>query len=354
MWKPPSDPMVKPSPTKSVTMASPPVKVSATTTPIPKPTEDGSSLVAKTTAPTRSSSDSQARGAPVRKRIPIKIIDDEVPGADKSAPSGTATSSIRGSRKIEELHSEAPPADPAKAAPEIIAKPSPTPLQAPPEDLSAFLTEISSQPVSEMKSKTGSSSKAANTSDQSRTVRVGGGIWKKDGDNRAVLAERVLERAPPKQVAPLDQGGDGVQSSTNVSNARSTMVKSAKPPPSRPGTFFELEREWRACEDVDDRWQLLKVCPVSVGPFAYSSQCRLQTIPATEFVGIFKSLLEPPFLTSMLDTFKVLLVNDQTLKPVLGQYFKALQRVPRFDTLALFLSPSEAQILKDVQELLKV
>lgn len=56
----------------------------------------------------------------------------------------------------------------------------------------------------------------------------------------------------------------------------------------------------------------------------------------------------------MLETFKVLLVKDQTLKPELGQYFEALQRVPRFDTLTLFLSPSEAQILKDVQELLKV
>ena len=263
MWKPPSDPIVKPSPTKSVTVTSPPVKVSATTTPVPKPTEDSSSLAAKTTMPTRSSSDSQAHGAPVRKRIPIKIIEDEAPRADKSAPSGIATSSIKGSRKIEELHSEASPVDPAKTAPEMIAKPSPVSLQAPPEDLSAFLTEISSQPVSEMKSKAGSpSSKATNTGDQSRTVRVGGGIWKKDGDNRAVLAERVLERAPPKQVAPGDRGGDEVQGSSNISNARSTMVKSAKRPPSRPATFFELEREWKACEDVDDQWQLLKVCPV--------------------------------------------------------------------------------------------
>lgn len=89
-------------------------------------------------------------------------------------------------------------------------------------------------------------------------------------------------------------------------------------------------------------------------PFPYSSKCRLQTIPVAEFVGIFKDLLEPPFLTSMLETFKALLVNDQKLKQVLGQYFIALQRVPRFETLALFLSPSEAQILKDVQELLKV
>ncbi len=271
MWKPPSDPMVKPSPTKSGTVTSPPVKVSATTTPIPKPTEDGSSPAVKTTTPIRSSSDGQARGAPVRKRIPINIIDDEAPEGDKSAPSGIATSSssIKGSRRIEELHSEAAPADPAKAAPKGIAKPSPVSTQGPPEDLSAFLKEISSQPVSEskMKAKAGSSSSKAanNTSDQRRSqvVRVGGGIWKKDDDNRAVLAERVLERAPPKQVAPGVRGGDEVQSSANVSNALSAIVKSAKPPrSSRPATLFELEREWKACEDVDDRWQLLKVCPV--------------------------------------------------------------------------------------------
>ena len=59
-------------------------------------------------------------------------------------------------------------------------------------------------------------------------------------------------------------------------------------------------------------------------------------------------------MTSLLETFKALLVQDQRLKHVLAQYFDALQRVPRFDTLALFLSPPEAQILKDVQELLKV
>ena len=270
MWKPPSDPMVKPSPTKSVTVTSPPVKVSTTTTPIPKPTEGGSSPGAKTTTPTRSSSDSQGRSAPVRKRIPIKIIDDEAPGGDKSAPSGVATSnrSIKGSRKIEELPSEAAPADPAKAAPKGTAKLSPVSTQAPPEGLSAFLTEISSQPVSESEMKadacTFPSKAANNTSDQRRShvVRVGGGIWKKGDDNRAVLAERVLERAPPKQVAPRVRGGNEVQSAANVSNASSTVVKSAKPRrSSRPATLFELEREWKACEDADDRWQLLKVCP---------------------------------------------------------------------------------------------
>jgi hypothetical protein len=88
--------------------------------------------------------------------------------------------------------------------------------------------------------------------------------------------------------------------------------------------------------------------------FPYHLNAALQTIPAAEFVGIFKNSLDPPFLTSMLETFKDLLVNDQTLKQELGQYFNALQRVPRFDTLTLFLSSSEAQTLKDVQELLKV
>jgi len=301
MWKPPSDPKVKPSSAKSVTATSPPVKVSATTKVIPIPTEDGSSPVAKTATPTRPSSDSQARGTPMRKRIPIKIIEDEAPGADKSAPSGISTSSIKGSRRIEEIQqsSTADPA-PTQVAPKGIAKPSPVspvPLQAPPEELSAFLTEVSSRPaVSEnaeiMKAKTGSSSSKAttttttNTGDQSRFVRVGGGgIWKKGSDNRAVLAERVLERAPPKQqqqqqTAPSrDRGDDGeVQSFVNGStgNATSVMVNAAKPPPSkpsrpsRPATLFEFERAWKACEGVDDRWQLLQVCPVSVSVLGLS------------------------------------------------------------------------------------
>jgi hypothetical protein len=97
-------------------------------------------------------------------------------------------------------------------------------------------------------------------------------------------------------------------------------------------------------------------------PYPYSSHVNAapspplpqQTVPATELVGIFKNSLDPPFLTSMLETFKDLLVNDPTRKPVVGQYFNALRRVPRFDTLALFLSSSEAQTLKDVQELLKM
>jgi len=56
----------------------------------------------------------------------------------------------------------------------------------------------------------------------------------------------------------------------------------------------------------------------------------------------------------MLETFKDLLVNDQTLKQTVGEYFNALQHVPRFDTLTLFLSSTEAQTLKDVQKLLEV
>ena len=304
MWKPPSGPMAKPSPTKSVTATSPPVKVSATTTVAPIPTKDGSSPVTQTTTPTSSSPDSQARGALVRKRIPIKIIDDGAPGADKSAPSGIATSNIKGSRNIEELQSKVSPVDPAQTIPKGTATLSPVSLQAPPppEELSAFLTEVSSQPVSGMgmgmKAKTGSSSsnKVTNTStstntntgdqSQSRTVRVGGGIWKKESDNRAVLAERVLElerTPPPQRVAPRDRGGGEVRSSVSVSdanananvnananahaNTRSTLAKSTMRPPSRPVTLFELEREWKACEGVEDRWRLLRVCmPVSPSP----------------------------------------------------------------------------------------
>ena len=121
----------------------------------------------------------------------------------------------------------------------------------------------------------------ASDQSQSRTVRVGGGIWKKESDNRAVLAERVLEleRTPllPQRAAPRDRGGGEVRSSVSVpntnananananANTRSTTVKSTMPPPSRPVTLFELERDWKACEGVEDRWRLLKVCmPVSL------------------------------------------------------------------------------------------
>jgi SpoVK/Ycf46/Vps4 family AAA+-type ATPase len=68
-------------------------------------------------------------------------------------------------------------------------------------------------------------------------------------------------------------------------------------------------------------------------------------------------------LTSILETFEDLLVhehdhdndndNDQILKRAVGDYFAVLRRVPRFDTLTLFLSPSEEQRLKNVQKLLE-
>jgi len=88
--------------------------------------------------------------------------------------------------------------------------------------------------------------------------------------------------------------------------------------------------------------------------FPCSPNCRQQTIPATEFVGIFNNSLDPHLLTSMLESFKNLLVNRQTLKQAVGEYFNALQRVPRFDTLTLFLNSSEAQTLRDLQKLLEV
>ena len=89
-------------------------------------------------------------------------------------------------------------------------------------------------------------------------------------------------------------------------------------------------------------------------PFPCSPKCRPQTIPAAELADIFKNSLDPPFLTSMLETFKDVLVNDQTLRQTVGEYFNALQQVPRFDTLTLFLSSTEAQTLKSVQKLLEV
>ena len=263
MWKPPSEPIVKPPRAKSVIAIPPPVNAEAATTVTSPKNENGSPLVVKTPTSTLSSSDSPDRAAPVRKRIPIKIVDGGVPAAEKGV-SSSITTSTTGSRRIEEIQSSA--ADLPMVTLKNIAKPSPAPPQAPPEELSAFLTEVSSQPVSTMMANAGSSPKATDTNDRSRNVRVGGGIWKKGGDNRPVLAERVLERAPPKQ-APSRSRGDGeVQKVSDVLNGTSTKVKLVRPPPSKPETLFELERGWQACEAVDDRWALLKVRPLSFGP----------------------------------------------------------------------------------------
>ena len=260
MWKPPSEPIVKPPPTKSVTATSPPVKVPATTMETPPTTEHGAPLIAKITAPTRASADSPVGGAPVRKRIPIKIVDDKSPGVDKNASRDVTPSSVKAPR-IEEIRPS--PVDPPKTAPKGIVNPAPASSQAPPEELSAFLTEVSSRPVSAIRTNAGPSSKVSSPSDQSRTVRVGGGIWKKGGDNRAVLAERVLEQDPPKQTTPGNRGDDEDKMDSNVLNGTSTKFKSVKSLPSRPATLFELERGWKACEGAGDRWELLKVRPLS-------------------------------------------------------------------------------------------
>jgi hypothetical protein len=259
MWKPPSEPIVKPPQTKSVTATSLPVKVPATTTGTPPTSEHGAPPIAKITTPARASADSPVGGAPVRKRIPIKIVDDKSPGVDKNASRGITTSNAKASRKIEEIRSS--PVDPPKTAPKGIVNPAPASPQAPPRELSAFLTEVSSRPVSAMRTNTGPSSKVSSPNDQSRTVRVGGGIWKKGGDNRSVLTERVLERDPPKQTTPGNRGDDEDRMDSNVLNGTSTKFKSVKSLPSQPATLFELERGWKACEGVGDRWELLKVCP---------------------------------------------------------------------------------------------
>ena len=84
-----------------------------------------------------------------------------------------------------------------------------------------------------------------------------------------------------------------------------------------------------------------------------------QTIPPAHFPALCKTSLEPSMLVSIMETFlatlEVMTKKDddddddaRAKKTIIQEYMENFARIPRFNTLVLFLSKSEKMLAKSV------
>ena len=79
--------------------------------------------------------------------------------------------------------------------------------------------------------------------------------------------------------------------------------------------------------------------------------CVLQSIPPTHFPALCKTSLEPSTLVSVIETFLSILdarEGDFRVKAIVREYMENFARIPRFNTLVLFLSKNEKALAKSV------
>ncbi|KAG8847971.1 RNA polymerase II-associated protein 3 [Serendipita sp. 411] len=138
---------------------------------------------------------------------------------------------------------------------------------------------------------------------------VGGGILKKDGSNMATIFE-------PRAIVHASE-------STNSDVASQPILSVAEQPSKPPTNSFEFQRKWNSTDDLYKKWLVLQ----SLSP---------ETLP-----NFFKSSLEPPLLGSILEVILHVVTGGSVASTEVASYLKGLGRIPRFDTLILFLSPKE-------------
>ncbi|KAG8774408.1 hypothetical protein FRC15_001312 [Serendipita sp. 397] len=205
---------------------------------------------------------------PRRRRVPIDIVEDEIPASQTSKP-------------------EEKPFSPSSNKKPLIEEISPS--------TNASTLKSFHQVKEERETR--------------KTRIVGGGILKKDGSNAATIFE-------PRASVHASE-------STNSHVASEPMLSVAEQPSKSPTNSFEFQRKWNSTDDIYKKWLILQ----SLSP---------NTLPS-----FFKSSLEPPLLGSILDVILHVVTGGSVASTEAASYLKGLGRIPRFDTLILFLSPKE-------------
>ncbi|CAK5280696.1 unnamed protein product [Mycena citricolor] len=272
------------------------------------------------------------------RRIPITIVEKDgtrkmlpVPGTqDHAAPPVTKPSSIVAPRATVAARptqgnsdqdmvsavssrslSGASASGPKQSSPPAASAPPPKP-QAPPKPQPMYTT------------KTASSFKDAkatrDTSKPSRMI-VGGGIFRASGES-TVIPERVLI-VPPT-------GEKKVPSSKPSTNTPEPSSSSVSRPPlatsKSPMTLFDFTRSWERDPDHAARYALLSEIPPSAIP------------------SLFQTSLEPETFYEIAETLGQASIDQDVAKAYLHQ----LEQVPRFGTVARFLSAKERARIRDI------
>ncbi|KAK0244398.1 hypothetical protein EDD85DRAFT_807910 [Armillaria nabsnona] len=227
---------------------------------------------------------------PMRRRIPITIVDDTI---DKP-PSASVTHSLP--EKIE-----------PSARPAPIKRVEIQPKQAPKEE------HTSSTPQATFK-------EAKRSRDDVKTTRVGGGIFRSNGSNTIFpTREVIVPKSNDTKATPSHPVEHDVPAYTPP-KAPSVPV---------PTSLYNLTKAWDVHRSSEERFQIIT------------------SVPPARLPALFKTSLEPSLLASILETF--LNTSNENSDVVVG-YLEALSKVPRLGTIILFLSEGERTVLRRLVE----
>ncbi|KAK0188216.1 TPR-like protein [Armillaria mellea] len=227
---------------------------------------------------------------PMRRRIPITIVDDTV---DKP-PSASVTSS-----------------KPANIEP--AARPAPIkrvdihPRQAPKEE------HASSTPQATFK-------EAKRSQDDVKTSRVGGGIFRSNGSNTIF---------PTRDVTIPKSNNTKTVPSHSMEHDPPASIPLEAPSIPAPKSLYDLTKAWDMHRSSKERFQIIT------------------SVPPAQLQALFKTSLEPSLLASILET---LLNASNENSTVVVEYLEALSKVPRLGTIILFLSEGERTVLRRLVE----
>ncbi|KAH7097599.1 hypothetical protein BKA62DRAFT_715680 [Auriculariales sp. MPI-PUGE-AT-0066] len=249
-------------------------------------------------APAPASSPATPPGTkPVRRRIPIEIVEDDVPAAAApAAPPSTKTSdqlTAVSSRPLNGATAATTPAVPKS----ILKTPSDSAVVA------SQLTPTSFQAARESR-------------EQTRKPKVGGGIFRSNGTHS--LFKGSTGESSVSAAATTDSS---TPSSSAAATSSATLLLPVATQDAKPTTLFALEREWAQTKSPEARWNHLS----------------LQTS------------LEPEFFYSLLVTMATVATSagaTADVRNAMREYLQALAKVPRFDTLVMFLSGSEKETIR--------
>jgi Potential Monad-binding region of RPAP3 len=134
-----------------------------------------------------------------------------------------------------------------------------------------------------------------------------------------------------------------------------TSTAASRAPPTAPRTLFEFKRAWDniPASETGARWALLNVCrlPGTITPLSTDFIERapfltyFQTIPPTSLPALFGASLEPTLLASFIPVFAAV-ASPADIRICMC----ALTGVPRFKTVAQFLSKAERDAARAVWE----
>ncbi|KAL1704637.1 hypothetical protein EV121DRAFT_291204 [Schizophyllum commune] len=152
--------------------------------------------------------------------------------------------------------------------------------------------------------------------DASKESKVGGGLYRADGNH---------SRIAPKTRFPLPEEDDAPPAPEPAPTIAATNAYLTAPPKS----LHDFTRAMQFAENAEQRWTYLS-----------------KFVDPTTLPPLFKSNLEPPILLSMLQTFLDILPNNPDAAPKVLSYLDGLSKVSRINMVLLFLSEQERGVVR--------